>query len=82
MAKDLYYAYFVLRYAPDVEKIKAEMRGYSAISLYAKAMANLREYFAGATGRGCAMIAQENGQDYYIDDLASDIRSRFIKIIE
>jgi hypothetical protein len=82
MAKDLYYAYFVLRYAPDVEKIKAEMRGYSAISLYAKAMANLREYFSGEIGRGSAMVAQENGPDYYIDDLEADIHARFLRIIE
>ena len=27
MAKDLYYAYFVLRYAPDPDKIAAEIRG-------------------------------------------------------
>ena len=82
MAKDLYYAYFVLRYAPDAEEITAEMRGYSTAPLYAKAMANLRKYFAGETGRGYAMVAQENGPDYYIDDLAADIRARFFKITE
>lgn len=82
MAKDLYYAYFVLRYAPDPDKIAAEIRRYSAEPLYAKAMANLREYFTSGAGRGCAMVAQENGQDYYIDDLISDIRARFLKIVE
>ena len=49
---------------------------------YAKAMANLREYFAGEMGRGCVMVAQENGPDHYIDDLAGDIHSRFLKIIK
>lgn len=82
MAKDLYYAYFVLRYAPDPAKIAAEIRGYSAEPLYAKAMANLREYFSGGAGRGCTMVAQENGPDHYIDDLIPDIRARFLKIAE
>jgi len=82
MAKDLYYAYFVLRYAPDPDKIAAEIRAYSAEPLYAKAMANLREYFAGEPSRGCTMVAQENGPDHYIDDLISDIRARFLKIME
>ena len=82
MAKDLYYAYFVLRYAPGPEEIAAEMRGYSGEPLYAKAMSNLREYFAGEMGRGCVMVAQENGPDHYIDDLAGDIHSRFLKIIK
>ena len=67
---------------PDPDKIAAEIRGYSAEPLYAKAMANLRVYFSGETGRGCAMVAQENGPDHYIDDLIPDIRSRFLKIAE
>jgi len=45
-------------------------------------MANLRAYFSGETSRGCAMVAQENGPDHYIDDLISDIRARFLKIME
>jgi len=81
MAKDLYYAYFVLRYAPNPDRIAAEMRGYLADPLYAKAMANLREYFSVETGRGCAMVAQENGPDYYIDNLTADIHSKFLKIV-
>jgi len=82
MAKDLYYAYFVLRFAPDHDAIAAEIRGYSSEPLYANAMANLKEYFSGEKGRGCAMVAQENGPDYYIDDLTADIHARFIKITE
>ena len=81
MAKDLYYAYFVLRYAPDLDMIAAEIRSYSATPVYTKAIANLREYFSVETGRGCVMVAQENGPDYYIDDLAADIQARFLKII-
>jgi len=35
------------------------------------------EYFAGKAGRGCAMVAQENGPDPYIDDLAADVHAGF-----
>jgi hypothetical protein len=62
MAKDLYYAYFVLRFAPAPDKIAEEIRGYSADPLYAKAMANLREYFAGETGVAALWWRRKMGQ--------------------
>lgn len=82
MAKDLYYAYFVLRYAEDPDLIAEEMAAYRSEPLYAKAISNLRAYFGGSPAPGCAMVAQENGPDYYIDDLESDILTRFQKLLK
>lgn len=80
MGKDLYYAYFVLRHAPDPEGLAAELRQYAKEAVFAKAGANIKEYFGGEGGRGCAMVEKENGPDEYLDDLHGDIRSRFAAI--
>jgi len=80
MGKDLYYAYFVLRHSPDQEELAAEMRKYVKDDLFAKASANIKEYFSGDGGRGSVMIEKENGPDEYLEDLQGDIYSRFAAI--
>lgn len=80
MGKDLYYAYFVLRHAPDQEALDAELRRYAKEAVFAKAGANIKGYFGGESGRGCAMVEKENGPDEYLEDLQGDIQSRFAAI--
>ena len=80
MGKDLYYAYFVLRHAPNPEELAAEIRGYGKEMVFAKASANIKEYFGGEGGRGCMMIEKEYGPDEYLEDLHGDINSRFAAV--
>lgn len=79
MGKDLYYAYFVLRHFPNQEELAAEMRKYVKDDLFAKASANVKEYF-GNGGRGSVLVEKENGPDEYLEDLQGDINSRFAAI--
>lgn len=81
MAKDLYYAYFVLRHAPDAAALGVEMAGYKTTAAHRKAVANIKEYFGREGAPGCALVSGEYGADPYIDDLAGDIRSRFNRLI-
>jgi hypothetical protein len=80
MGKDLYYAYFVLRHSPYQEELAAEMRKYANDDVFAKASANIKEYFNGHGGRGAVMVEKENGPDEYLEDLQGDINSRFAAI--
>lgn len=76
-AKDLYYAYFILRHAPDQGELLKQLRGYADKPLYKKAAANIKAYFQSETSRGCVMVEKEHGPDDYIEDLPADIFRRF-----
>jgi hypothetical protein len=81
MAKDLYYAYFVLRHSPFQEEILTKIRSYSRETLFLKAVENIKTYFTSETSRGCVMVAGENGPDPYIENLGKDVYARFIGIL-
>lgn len=80
-AKDLYYAYFVLRHMPGQEELLRELRGYAGESLYKKAADNIKTYFPSETARGCVMVEKEHGPDAYIEDLPADIFRRFMGVL-
>lgn len=83
LKKDLYYAYYMLRFCPEKENlvnsvgllIKDKKEGKSAKQ-------NIRKYFRSADSQGPILIEQENGPDEYIDDLRQDIFKRFNKLRE
>jgi len=79
LAKDLYYMYFILRYAPDMENIFKEIAVYRRDGYFEEVPKNLATYFNGKTGKGCLLVEKENGPDYYLDDLRQDIYERFLK---
>ena len=80
LRKDLYYAYYMLRFCPEEElinKIKSlinEKREGKSVNH------NIRQYFNNADSQGPVLIEQENGPDPYIDDLRQDIFERFKKL--
>lgn len=76
-AKDLYYMYFVLRYAPDLNIIFREIGGYKQQGYFKEISKNLSEFFARKSSTGCLMVERENGPDEYIADLRQDIFERF-----
>ena len=76
-AKDLYYMYFILRYAPDLDIILKEVAEYKKRGYFKEMSQNLSKYFERKTSRGCLMVEKENGPDLYLDDLRQDIFDRF-----
>jgi hypothetical protein len=76
-AKDLYYMYFVLRYAPDLDVIFKEIAQYHKHGYFKDTVINLLPFFERKSSKGCLMVEKENGIDPYIEDLRQDIFDRF-----
>lgn len=81
-AKDLHYMYFILRYAPKIDIILAEVAKYKKKGHFIGISKDIKKYFERKTSQGCLMIEKENGPDEYIDDLRQDIFERFNKLLE
>lgn len=76
-SKDLFYIYFVLRYAPDVDSILEEVHQFYKEGHLPKAADNLKKYFERKSSQGCLMVEKENGPDEFIEDIREDIFERF-----
>jgi len=81
-AKDLYYMYFVLRYAPDIDLILGEMSQYREKGFLRSVSDNINKFFERISSRGCLWVERENGPDEYIHDLRQDIFDRFKRLSE
>lgn len=81
-AKDLYYMYFILRYAPDSNAILDEISQFSREGYFKSVSENLAKFFERVSSSGCLMIERENGPDEVIHDLRQDIFERFSKLRE
>ena len=76
-AKDLYYMYFILRYAPDIDFVLKEVSQYSTQGLLPGVKANINKFFERVSSQGCLLIEKENGLDEYISNVRQDIFERF-----
>lgn len=76
-AKNLFYIYFVLRYAPDVETVLDEVQQFYKEGHLPRATGNLKKYFERKSSQGCLMVEKENGPDEFIEDIREDIFERF-----
>lgn len=76
-AKDLYYMYFILRYAPDVDEVLKEVSQYKEKGYLTSVTDNVNKFFERISSQGCLLIEQENGPDDYIHDVRQDIFERF-----
>jgi hypothetical protein len=81
-AKDLYYMYFVLRYAPDIEVILKEVSEYEAKGYLPGVADNINKFFERVSSYGCLMVEEENGDDKYIHDVRQDVFERFNSLKE
>ncbi len=79
-AKDLFYIYFVLRYAPDADSILKEIHQFFKAGYLPQAAGNLQKYFERKSSRGCLMVEKENGPDGFVEDLRGDIFERFSRL--
>lgn len=81
-AKDLYYMYFMLRYAPDVDVILQEAVQYKKQGYLPSVLGNVNKFFERVSSQGCLLVEQENGTDEFIQDLRGDIFERFKRFRE
>lgn len=81
-AKDLYYMYFMLRFAPDINTIFEELNSYKKDGYSEYISGNIDKYFERESSQGCLMVEKENGVDEYIEDLRKDIFERFRRLRE
>ena len=81
-AKDLHYMYFILRYAPNLDIVLAEVAEYKKKGYFIGISKNIRKYFERKTSQGSLMVEKENGPDEYIADLRQDIFERFNELLE
>jgi hypothetical protein len=81
-AKDLYYAYFVLRCVPDIAALYRESRGFRGESPFSQVEKNIGIYFSRLTSQGCLWVQRENGPDEYVKDVRRDAYERFNKLRE
>ncbi|MFH1692249.1 MAG: GSU2403 family nucleotidyltransferase fold protein [Candidatus Omnitrophota bacterium] len=82
LAKDLYYMYFILRYAPDIDVVLQEVSQYRKEGYLAGTSNNINKYFERVSSQGCLLIDEENGPDEYIQDVRQDIFERFKRLRE
>ena len=81
-AKDLYYMYFILRYAPDIDTIMREISQYKEKGYLMNVSGNINKFFERVSSQGCLLVEQENGPDEYIHDVRQDIFDRFKRLRE
>ncbi|MBI3016415.1 MAG: hypothetical protein HYY62_00205 [Deltaproteobacteria bacterium] len=81
-AKDLYYMYFILRYAPDMDLILREIFQYRQEGHLISVPDNMDKFFERVSSQGCLLVEQENGPDEYIHDVRHDIFDRFKRLRE
>ncbi|MFC1643453.1 GSU2403 family nucleotidyltransferase fold protein [Chlamydiota bacterium] len=81
-AKDLFYMYFILRYAPDIENILKEVSLYQKEGVFKQVPENLNSYFERSSSKGCLLVEKENGPDEFIEDVRQDIFERFKNLRE
>ena len=79
-AKDLYYMYFILRYAPDIDLILKEISQYREEGYLMGVPDNINKFFERVSSQGCLLVEQENGPDEYIHDVRQDIFDRFKRL--
>lgn len=76
--KDIYYAYYMLRFCPEKERLIANVAALSKNKEQGiQVKRNLRKYFGSIDSEGPILIEQESGPDEYVDDLREDIYGRF-----
>ncbi len=81
-SKHLYYMYFILRYAPNIETVLKEVSCYRKEGYFKVISENLTKYFERISSPGCLLVERESGSDEYIYDLRQDIFDRFKKLRE
>lgn len=82
LRKDLYYVYYMLRLSPEKYKLIDDIKilindrkeGENVV-------ANIHKYFSDSDSEGPVLIEQENGPDYFIDNVREDAYKRIAQLL-
>lgn len=80
--KDLYYAYYVLKYVPDREVLLeniSKLKNTDDVKIVAR---NLKKYFKNTQSEGVLLIEREIGINTYNEDIREDIYQKFNNLKE
>lgn len=80
MAKDLYYAYYFLRFSPNKEEICSSIRTARKIEERKIINNNFKTYFGTAHSKGVLFVEREFGEDSIVSDLRHHIFETFAKV--
>jgi len=82
LRKDLYYAYYMLRFNPEneavINKIQCLLKDKNEGKLVVK---NIKQYFKAEDDKGPVLIEQENGPDDFIANIRKDAYERITKLL-
>jgi hypothetical protein len=80
-AKDLYYAYSVLRFSPDPAELNRHIRLYRRRRIFPHVESELRSFFGTLTSQGSLWIEKENGPDEFVENVRRDAYVRFTELL-
>ncbi|GEM_PF-705382 len=79
--KDLYYAYFMLRFCPDKTRLVNEVKDLIKKRKEGKkVLGNIQSFFAHKDDKGPVAIERENGTDYFISNVRTDAYQRITQL--
>jgi len=82
LRKDLYYAYYMLRFNPKREVVISEIQSLVKSKREGKlVIKNIEQYFKTEDDKGPVLIEQENGPDDFVANVRKDAYERIIKVL-
>jgi hypothetical protein len=81
--KDLYYAYFMLRFCPDKTRLVSEVKDLIRNRKEGKkVLRNIKAFFAHKDDKGSVAIERENGTEYFISNVRVDAHERIMQLLK
>lgn len=77
MAKDIYYAYYMLRFSPNIRSILANFKKYHRLPEWKLVAKGLSDHFSKPYSKGILLAEKEFGPDSIVPDLRQHIFETF-----
>ncbi|MBI2092328.1 MAG: hypothetical protein HYT75_04985 [Deltaproteobacteria bacterium] len=82
MAKDLYYAYYMLRFSPNKSETLLKLKQFKILPEWRIAAAAIVKNFSAITSEGVVLVEKEFGQDSIIKNLRKHILETFSMLLK
>lgn len=77
IAKDVYYAYYMLRFSPNIQTILSDFKKYHNLPEWQLVAKGLSEHFSEPYSKGVLLVEREFGADSVVPDLRQHIFGTF-----